>query len=344
MAAKRLRMITQNDFCIGTTTMRNNNLMAILLAATAVAAAQPTSADAAQAFPTRPVRLVSAGVVGSGSDVVARVLSAKLTDVLGQQVVVDNRSGGSGLIGAELVARAAPDGHTLWLATMTQLISTTLYQRLMLTKEFAPVGMVASTPFVIVASPSLPVKSTAELIAFAKAKPNYVMYGSSGTGTTAHLCMVLFETVAGIQLVHVPYKGAAVAMTDLMGGQMHTTCAAAPTMSLYAQSGKVRPLGVTTLGPSKLAPSIPPIADALPGFELIGWYGVLAPLNMPKEIIHKLNEEFTRIVGMPEMRERLIAVGAEPAPTTPAAFGTFLQKETERWTKLLKEAGIKAAN
>lgn len=296
---------------------------------------------AAQHFPSRPIRMVTATTVGSGPDVIARLLAARLTEALGQQIVVDNRAGASGLIGAELVARAAPDGHTLWMATMTQLISTTLYQRFLMAKEFAPVGQVASTPFVISVSAALPIKTIAELIAYSKARPGQVLYGSGGQGTTPHLCMELFKSMTGADLTHVPYKGSAIALTDMMGGQMHSTCAAAPTSAAFLQSGKVRALGVTTRTPTKLAPGVPPIAGSVPGYELEGWYGLLAPLNTPKAIIERINLEMAKALKIPDLQERLIGVGAEAAHTSPVEYSAFLQRETVRWGKVLKDAGIK---
>lgn len=297
-------------------------------------------AQIAQPYPVRPIRWVTSNPAGSGSDVIARVLSPRLGDVLGQQVVVDNRGGASGLIAAELIHRANPDGHTLWIVTLTQLISTTLFDKFHLSKDYVPVGMIGGTPFAIAVSPSLNVKTTAEFIALAKAKPGFVMYGSSGTGTSSHLCMELLQSMAGVKLVHVPYKGTAMVLTDMMGGQMHSTCTAVPSLAVFAGQ-KVRVLGVTSKGPTALAPGLPSIGETLPGYELNGWYGVLTPPGTPRPIIARLNQEFTKIVNEPAVRERMLAVGAEPTPTTPEAFGVFLKRETERWTKLLKEAGIK---
>ena len=310
---------------------------AMLFAAGLCAAQVPS-----QPYPVRPIRLVTSNPAGSGSDVVARVIAPKLTELLGQQVVVDNRPGASGLIAAELVARAAPDGYTLWIVTMTQLISTTTYDRFHLAKGYAPVGMIGATPFISVTGPSLPVKSTAEFIAYAKSKPGFVMYGTAGNGTSGHLCMELLQSMTGVKLVHVPYKGSMMALTEVMGGQMHSTCTAAPTVSLVANQPKVRVLGVTSPKPTALAPGVPTIAEALPGFELMGWYGMLMPPGTPANFVTRWNREITRAVTTAEVRERMLTVGAEPTPSSPAEFGAFLKKETERWSKLLKEAGVKA--
>jgi tripartite-type tricarboxylate transporter receptor subunit TctC len=320
----------------------SQNFFNALACAAAFSLSVIASAGAAeQPYPVKPIRMMTASTIGSGPDVIARLLGTRLTDLWGQQVVVDNRAGASGLIGAELVAKSAPDGHTLWMATMTQLISTTMYQRYMMTKDFVPVGMVGSTPFVIAISSTLPVKNMAEFIAYAKARPGQVMYGSGGQGSTPHLCMELLQNLAGIKLAHVPYKGSVIALTDMMGGQMHSSCAAAPALPPFVQGGKVRSLAVTTRTPTQLAPGLPVVAEAVPGYELVGWYGVLAPLGTPKNVINKINKGLAEILRIPEVQARLVSVGAEAAYSSPAEFSAFLQRETERWGKVLREANIK---
>ncbi len=317
-------------------------LMVLMALMSQAAAGLCAAQSPAQTYPVRPIRLVTSNPPGSGSDVVARVIAPRLSELLGQQVVVDNRPGASGLIAAELVARAAPDGYTLWIVTMTQLISTTTYDRFHLAKGYVPIGMIGATPFIIVTGPSLPVKSTAEFIAFAKAKPGFVMYGSAGNGTSGHLCMELLQSMTGLKLVHVPYKGSMMAVTEVMGGQMHSTCTAAPTVSLVANQPKVRVLGVTSPKATALAPGVPTIAETLPGFELMGWYGMLTPPGTPRHLVTRLNQDITKAVTAADVRERMLTVGAEPTPSSPEEFGAFLQKETARWSKLLKEAGVKA--
>ncbi|HTD90702.1 MAG TPA: tripartite tricarboxylate transporter substrate binding protein [Burkholderiales bacterium] len=296
---------------------------------------------AAQTYPARPVRLVTPTAAGSGSDVVARIISGKLTEVLGTQIVVDNRAGVSGLLAAELVARAAPDGYTVGMVTLTQLMATVLYQRFLMDKDFVPVTRVGSTPFVIVASPSLPVKTIVELIAYAKARPGQVLYASGGQGSTPHLCAEMFKSMAGVDLVHVPYKSSVLAITELASGQVHILCSAVPTLHATIQAGKVRTLGITSREPSKLAPGVPTIASTLPGYDMDGWYGIIAPVGTLREIVAKLNSAVVQVLKLPEVQERLLGVGAEALSSTPAEFGDFLRRETQRWSKVIREAGIK---
>jgi tripartite-type tricarboxylate transporter receptor subunit TctC len=295
----------------------------------------------AQDYPNRPVRVVVATTAGSATDNVVRLVGARLSEMWGQQLVVDNRPGASGLIGAEIVAKASPDGYTLWLATMTQLISTNLYNRYPMAAEYTPVGKVASTPYVIAVTGALPVRSVEELIAHAKANPGKLLYGTAGVGSTPHLCMELFNRSAGVQMTHVPYRGSTVALTEMMAGQLHVTCAAAPVMHPYVKGGKVRVLGVSSEGPTALAPGLRPIAGSVPGFVLGGWYGMLVPKNTPAAIVGRVNRDLVQVLNEPELRKRLLALGAEPEPGPPDEFARFLAAETGRWTKLLREADIR---
>ena len=290
-------------------------------------------------FPTKPVRLIVSNTPGAAPDVVARLLAAKLAEAWGHQIVIDNRPGATGLIAAETLARAAPDGYTLWLNTMTQLISTLQAQRHMLARDFAPVSLVASTPFVIVVSTALPVKSLPEFIAYAKTRPGKLLYGSAGQWGSSHLCMEAFNARAGVRMEHVPYKGSPLVLNDIVAGMIQVYCSAAPSLPPFTQSGKVRSLGVTYQKPTPLAPGVPPVADTLPGFELLGWYGIQAPLKTPKDLIDRINADIVKALKYPELQERLFNVGAQAAGTSPAEFGTFLRDETERWGKVLREGG-----
>ena len=299
------------------------------------------SLTCAAAYPDKPIRMVTPTAAGSGSDVVARIISVRLADVLGKQVVVDNRAGAAGMMAAELVARATPDGYTLGMTTLTQLLATVLYQRFPMDRDFLPVSRVGSTPFVIVASPALPVKSIAELIAYAKTRPGQILYASGGQGSTPHLCMEMFKRMAGVDLMHVPYKSSILAVTELGSGQVHLLCSAVPTLHATLQSAKARALGVSSRNPSTLAPGMSTIASSVPGFEMDGWYGVIAPMGTPRDIMVKLNATFTLVLNQPDVQDKLLSVGAEALPSTPVEFGAFLKGEMERWTRVIRSAHIK---
>jgi tripartite-type tricarboxylate transporter receptor subunit TctC len=295
----------------------------------------------AHAYPTKPIRLVMSGPPGSGPEAIARHLAAKLADALGQQVVVDPRPGATGLIGAEIVYKSAPDGHTLWFITSTQLLGTMLYQRFPLTRDFAPIGMLSSTAFGIVVNNNLPVTSIAELIAHAKARPRQLTYGSNGQGATTHLCVELMNTMAGVSMTHVPYKGGTQAMMDLIGGQIQVSCQPLPSIAHLAKGGRARNLAVTTGKRTRIAPDVPAVAETLPGYEVLGWHALMAPLNTPKSIIGKVNATATKIMHTADMQEKLLALGTEATPSTPAEFAARLQSESAKWAKLMKEANIR---
>jgi tripartite-type tricarboxylate transporter receptor subunit TctC len=293
------------------------------------------------AYPDKPIRLITPTAAASGADVVSRILSGKLSEALGKQIVVDNRPGVSGLLAAELVARAPPDGYTLGMTTLTQLLSTVLYQKFPMDREFLPVTRVGSTPFVMVVSPTLPIKTIPELIAYAKARPGQVLYASGGQGSTPHLCTEMFNSMAGVNLIHVPYKSSIFAVTELASGQVHVLCSAAPTLHATLQGAKARALAVSSRAPSRLVPGMPTIASSVPGFEMDGWYGVIAPLGTPPAIVAKLNRTFAQVLAQPDTQERLLGVGAEALTSTPPEFGVFLKSEMERWGRVIRNAGIK---
>lgn len=292
-----------------------------------------------QAFPSRPVRLIVANSAGSPPDNVGRLVAAKLTEIWGQQVVVDNRAGASGLIAAETVVRSAPDGYTLWLPTLTQLIASLQAQRYILGKTFAPITLVAGTPHVILANASLPVKSIADLIAYAKARPGKMTFGSAGQWGTPHLCMESFMSQAGIQMLHVPFKGSTPAQIDLMAGRIDVYCSASPAVPAMTQTGKVRALGVTYQKPTALMPGVAPVADTIRGFEVLGWYSLQAPLATPKRLVARINADMVKALKSPDLQEKLFALGAEAAPMTPEELAAFLQRETVRWDKTLRQLG-----
>ena len=291
-------------------------------------------------FPTKPIRIVVATATGAGPDVVSRLVGSKLTEAWGQPIVVDARPGASGLIGAETVAKAPADGYTMWLGTLTTLIGTLMHQRFMMAEAFAPVTLVASTASVIVVSASLPVNSVAELIAYAKARPGQVLYGSSGAGTTSHLCMESFGAMAGVKLGHVPYKAATTSLIDVMSGQVQINCTS--VLSWQSLKGdRARGIGVTTQARSVLVPELPPVAETLPGFEMLSWLGLVAPLGTPKEIVALINSAVVKVLKTPEVRDRLLGMGAEAVGNTPEEFGAFLRSETAKWGKVLRDADIR---
>lgn len=300
-----------------------------------------STASAAQAYPQRPVRMIIANGAGSAPDVIGRLLAAKLSESWGQSVIVDNRPGATGLIAIELLVKSAPDGHTMFLSTMTQLIAMLMYQKHMLATELGAVTLVGTTPFAIIVGPNTPVKNIAEWIAYAKARPGELRYGSAGNWGSSHLCMENFNALTGLQMTHVPYANTMTTMTDIVTGGIHVYCPAVPSLPAFTASGKVRVLGVTYRDPTKLLPGVPPVADTVPGFELYGWYGMNVPLKTPPDIIKKINAELVKALKDPQLRERMLAVGAEAVGSTPAEFTKWLNNNTHHWTKVLKTSGAK---
>jgi tripartite-type tricarboxylate transporter receptor subunit TctC len=295
----------------------------------------------AQNYPARPVRMIVANGPGSAPDVIARLLGAKLAESWGQPLIIDNRPGATGLIAVELLAKSAPDGHTMFLSTMTNLIAMLMYQKYLLHSELAPVTLVGTTPFAIVVSGSSPVKSIAEWVAYAKGRPGQLLYGSGGNWGSSHLCIESLNALTGVKMTHVPYAATGSAFTDLIGGNIHLYCPAVPGLAPYTQSGKVRALGVTYRTATKLLPGVPPVSESVPGFELYGWYGMNVPLKTPPDIVNKINRELVKALKNPELAERMFVVGAEAVGSTPAEFTTFLNKNTEHWTKVLHASGAK---
>jgi tripartite-type tricarboxylate transporter receptor subunit TctC len=298
-------------------------------------------ASTAQPYPTRPVRMIVANGPGSAPDVIARLLGAKLSESWNQPVIVDNRPGATGLIAVELLAKSAPDGYTMFLSTMTQLIAMLTYQRYMLDSQLAAVTLVGTTPFAIAVSASSPAKSIAEWIAYAKARPGQLLFGSGGNWGSSHLCMESLNAMTGIKMTHVPYANTSLAFNDLIGGNIHTYCPAVPGLVSYIQSGRLRALGVTYQKPTKLLPGVPPVSDTVPGFELLGWYGMNVPLKTPPNVINQINAELVKALKNPELQERMFVVGAEAVGSTPAEFTAFLKKNTEHWTKVLNDSGAR---
>ena len=294
-----------------------------------------------QSYPAKPVRLVVAFPAGGPTDILARTLGQKLGEAMGQSFVVENRSGAGGNLGAEAVARAAPDGHTLLLATISLVINPSLYPRVPYDtlKDFAPVTLVSSTPYVMLVHPSLPVRSVKELIGLARARPGQLSYSSSGNGTAAHLAGELFKRAAGVDIVHVPYKGAAPALTDLLAGQVALLFNNPLTALPHVRSGKARALAVTSDKRSSAAPEIPTLEQAgVAGVEVGSWSALMASAGTPREIVTRLHNETARIIAGPELRARLLAEGAEPIGAGPEELGAFLKSELTKWARVVRDS------
>lgn len=299
----------------------------------------------AQTYPNKAIRLIVAYPPGGGADIVARILGQKLSENLGQPVVIDNRSGAAGIIGTELAAKAPPDGYTLIMGTnATHCIFVSLYQKLPYdpVKDFAPVTNVVAVTNVLVVNPSVPAKSVKELITLAKSKPGQLNYASGGSGSNAHLAVELFKIMAGIDIEHLPYKGVAPAVTDLLAGRVHMMISNMPPVVPHVKSGKLRALATTGTARSTAMPDLPTVAEAgLPGYESDLWWGVLAPAGTPKTIVTKLNSEIVKILRMPDVKERLSSMGAEPIGDVPEAFATTIKADIQKWAKVVKESGAK---
>ena len=308
------------------------------------AAALPHGAARAQDWPTKPVRFIVPFPPGGPVDTTARGMTAKLAELWGQPALVDNRAGAGGILGAD-VAKAAPaDGYNFFVCSIHHSVLPSLKKQLPydITKDFVPVSFGAMFPVILVVHPSLPVKSVPELIAYAKANPGKLSYSSAGVGGGTHLSAELFKSMAGVDLLHVPYKGSAPAMTDLLGGVVHMMFADAPTALPQMRSGRVRPLAVASPQPSALAPELPTIAATVPGYEAYSWAAVVAPAGTPEAIVAKASADIVRALGDPEVKQRLLEAGAEAAPSTPEQFGAQLQAEIDKWARVIESAGIQA--
>jgi len=297
----------------------------------------------AQAYPSRPVRMVVGFAPGGGADIVARLIGQWLSERLGQSVVIENRPGAATNIAIEGVVRAPPDGYTIAMITSTNAINTTLYEKLNFNfiRDIAPVGSISRVPNVMAVNPSVPAKTVREFIAYAKANPGKVNYGSAGTGAPSHLAGELFGMMADINIQHVPYRGSAPALTDLLGGQVQVAFSPMAALIEYIRAGTLRALAVTSATRSELLPDLPTVADVLPGYEASTWYGIGAPRNTPAAIVARLNEEINAILADAKLKERLADLGGDPLPMTPADFGTFIVEEVEKWAKVVRISGAK---
>ena len=303
----------------------------------------PAGVALAQAYPNKPIRVIVPFPPGGSTDFLARIVGQKLTAAWGQQVIIDNRPGAGGTVGAAEAARAKPDGYTLLMGAVHHTIASSAYAKLSydFQRDFTPVTTVAIVPNVLVVNPAIPANNVKELIAYAKANPGKLTYGSAGMGTAHHLIGEQFNAQAGVDILHVPYKGSSPAVADLIGGQVSMMYDTIASCLPHIKSGKLRPLAVTTAARSASLPEIPTIAEAaLPGFEVTTWFGFVAPAKTPPEIIAKLNAEIVKILQMPDTRERLLASGSEPVGNTPEQMGAQIARETAEFAKIVKKAKL----
>ena len=308
----------------------------------AAAAAFPEFASALD-YPTRPVRIISGFTAGGGVDITARLIGQWLGDRLGQAFVTEDRPGAGGNIGTEAVVRATPDGYALLLSTVPNAVNASLFANLSFDfiRDTAPVGGIIRVPMVLLVNPSVPATTLTEFVAYAKANPGKLNMASAGNGTAPHMAGELFKMMAGVDLVHVPYRGQASALTDLMGGQVQVYFATTPGTTDFIKMGKLRALAVTTAARIADLPDVPTVSTVVPGYEAGQWYGLSAPANTPKEIVDKLNGELNAALADPAMRAKFAAIGGDPLPTSVAEFGKLVADETEKWAKVVKAAGIK---
>jgi tripartite-type tricarboxylate transporter receptor subunit TctC len=298
----------------------------------------------AQSYPVKPVRMLVGFAPGGGADVVARGLSPRMSETLGQQIIVDNRPGANGMIAAELVAKAAPDGYTLLVAPGNYAFAPAMDSKVALdmASAFAPVSLVAETPLLVVVHPSLPVKSIPQLIALAKSQPGKLSYASGGIGGSGHLATELFKTLTQVNMVHIPYKGTGAAIADLVGGHVPLCFCTLPSVFPQTKQGRLRAIAVTTARRTPAAPDVPTVAEAgVAGYEMSQWYGLLAPAGTPSAVVDRLNADIAKALKHPELRSRFQADGAEPSGSSPQEFGAFFKAEISKWTRVVQSAGIR---
>ena len=298
----------------------------------------------AQPYPSKPLHLIVPYAAGGGADIVARTLAQKLSESMGQQVVVDNRAGAAGNIGAALGAKAAPDGYTLLLITNTHATNASLYTKVGydLAKDFAPITLMSETPLILAVHPSLPARSVKELVAVAKSRPGQLHYSTGGNGSSAHTAAQLFVSMAGIDLVHVPYKGNVEQTTALMSGYVQLTFSTMSGLLPQVKAGRLRALAMTAVKRAPAAPDIPTIAESgYPGYEVINWTGVVVPTGTSKDIIAKLHTEFLKALGAPDVKNRYAGQGVEPVSSTPEEFAAFIRAELVRWGRVTKQSGAR---
>ena len=310
-----------------------------LAAGTAALPILPRLASA-QTYPSRPVRMIVGFPAGNAPDIVSRLVGQWLSDRLGQPVVIENRPGAGSNIGTEAAVRSPPDGYTVLMTVLTNVFNATLYTNLNFNflSDITHVVSIANAPYVIVVPPSFPAKTVPEFVAYAKANPGKINFASGGKGASSHIFTELFKTMAGVDLVHVPYRSNYI--PDLLSGQVHVLVAPIPQALELVRNGQLRALGVTTTHRLEALPGIPTVAESVPGYEALGWYGLGAPKNTPPEIVNKLNEAMNASLADPKLKARLADIGIEPMPMKPAEFGQFIASETDKWTKVIRSAGV----
>jgi tripartite-type tricarboxylate transporter receptor subunit TctC len=314
------------------------------LAAGAAALPAVSRIARAQAYPSRPVRIIVGFAAGGPADVIARLIGQWLSERLGQPIIVENRPGAAGNIGTEIGVRAPPDGYTLFMALSVNAINAAVYEKLPFNfiRDTAPVASIASIPLIMEVNPSVPVKTVPEFIAYAKANPGKINMASAGIGAPQHVAGELFKMMAGINMVHVPYRGEGLALPDLISGQLQAMFSVMSASLGYIKAGKLRALAVTTAKRQELLPDVSTVGEFLPGYEARGWYGIVVPKATPVNIIEKLNQEINAALADPTMKTRLTDLGCAVFAGSPADFGKFIAEETEKWAKVVKFAGIKA--
>jgi tripartite-type tricarboxylate transporter receptor subunit TctC len=303
------------------------------------------TATAAEPYPSQPIKWVVPFPPGGAMDAMARTLGERLSVSMKQAVIIENRPGAGGAIGSGMVAKAPPDGHTMLIVSIGHAVNPSIYPKLPYdaTRDFEPVSLVGVVPNLLVAHPSVKANNVKELIALAKAQPGKLSYASAGNGTTVHLAAELFNSMAGVDIMHVPYKGSAPAVTDLMGGQVDIMFDSLSSARPYVESGKLKALAVTTSTRSSVFPTVPTVAESgLPGYELSGWYAVFVPAKTPKPIVERLNAELVKALKEPNVRARFALIGAEPVGSSPQELANTLKTETARWAKIVRERNIKA--
>jgi tripartite-type tricarboxylate transporter receptor subunit TctC len=319
--------------------------MSRFMLALAAALALAPALAAAQGYPTKPIRMVVPFPAGGGTDIIARIVAPRLSEALGQSVVIDNRGGAGGNIGTDIVAKSVPDGYTLLMAYSSHATNPGLYPKLPFdaVRDFAAISLVATVPQALSVNASVPVKSVRDLVELAKAKPGQINYASSGGGTPNHLAAELFNRMAGISTQHVPYKGVAPGLTALMGNEVQFMFPTVLSASAQLKAGRIRALAVTSIKRSASLPEVPTLSESgLTGYEALSWYGFLAPAKVPPAVLTRLSTEAMRIVKLPEVRESLAGQGAEPVGNTPPEFERFVVAEIKKWTELIRTVGIKA--